>query len=85
MTTAPTYAYAPSLPALPARFGDESYRYEDTNTGSPTALGSLLKMLEQMAEPSYPSLESLNRRFEASDKSWRAGWLADDVDPCTPE
>ena len=35
--------------------------------------------------PPCPSLESLGRRFESSDKNWVEDWLADDVDACTPE
>ena len=34
--------------------------------------------------PILESLDSLNRRFEASDKSWIAEWLAEDDDPCSP-
>jgi hypothetical protein len=33
----------------------------------------------------YPSLESLTRRFEASDQCWLQRWLNEDDDPCLPE
>lgn len=32
-----------------------------------------------------PSLESLDRRHDASDKTWVRGWVADDIDPSLPE
>ncbi len=32
-----------------------------------------------------PSLESLERRHDASDKTWVQGWLADDIDPSLSE
>ncbi len=35
--------------------------------------------------PQCPPLESLSRRYEASDKTWVEGWLEDEVDPCSPE
>lgn len=78
----------PSAGALvSSRFEEESCQYEDTNTGTTlTAVGLLIRLAEQWAEvPACPSLESLNRRFEASDKSWLEDWLVDEVDPGTPE
>ena len=40
---------------------------------------------DEWPHPEAPSVESLDRRYEASDKSWIQGWLQDEVDPCSPE
>jgi len=48
---------------------------------------SLTVILEEqnLTRPACPSLDSLTRRYEASDKSWQQDWLADDTDPMRPE
>lgn len=32
-----------------------------------------------------PPIESLERRWQASEKSWMRRWLDDDNDPCSPD
>lgn len=39
---------------------------------------------ERLAGVDCPSIESLARRYEASDKSWLSSWLADESDPTEP-
>ncbi len=41
-------------------------------------------MMNGDRKPEAPPIESLDRRYEASDKSWIEGWLEDEVDPCVP-
>ena len=39
----------------------------------------------EVTQPKAPSIESLDRRYEASDKDWITDWLNDEDDPCSPE
>ncbi len=48
------------------------------------SVGSV-KVFGGLTRPEAPSIESLERRYEASDKSWIEAWLQDEVDPCSPE
>lgn len=37
-----------------------------------------------MGDIAGPPIDSMQRRFDASDRTWVASWLADDVDPAEP-
>ena len=80
----------PSLTSLVSTgYTGQIDRCEGTNTGvsySGVGVGGGRSMAHPVAGvPVYPSFESLNRRFEASNQNWVEAWLADDVDPCSPE
>lgn len=44
-----------------------------------------VKIYGEVPQPEAPSIDSLDRRYDESDKDWTVGWLNDEVDPCSPE